>query len=965
MRVNLKLAADNFAKFGFAKADYWDRAAEHSAYQIRLANELDRMPADATAEHRAAARQRCSRKLPTHFGAFATMTLQPLSAKRKAELKQFADRATAVLYLGTDASGRYIVVDRRGAIHNTIDVNFITTMPQPLLSNDDDDDDDAWIETATADAAADVARQLAFPGHTTDDEDDVIQPLDVDAPPDEDNNNVDTDDDDADVESALQYAIGDKVSANWNGTWYDGIITACSYAADTVGHTDTVDVYFPGDHTVETYTGSNFADITFVSEGNESDTNAALQACDSESDDDATPVVLAARRTTPFVPHPSVAEYINASGQIRHELLRGTAKLPNAPPLPPYTSDDHPPPPKTVLDALAGTDAIHWLHAIIAETVGHITVAHTFRTAPLCNMPEFNNSTGKWSGVKGTWALTYKWAGDGVQIARFKAREAMGAHRHAVQAGVHYDVLNTFSSNAPMSDLRNLEVIAVEKELDRREIDVERAYLQALISPRPDGNAITMRQPEGTRMHIDATTLQPTTEAPDTADHDIEGTHVTNASMTFTNDSDNAIEAGNIVDKSWYGWPTGGSDWSNKLTRTLTGKDASKAGACPFQIKQCTAQPCIYYINDPGFPDTFFVIWTQTDNLRLYSSSTPAMELFLAWIRGTFPITGGEAPLQDQPATTCVGTQFLYTPDTLQLSNAAFIERLLAEYNLADCNVPTLPMTPGFTLQISDRPETDAERTSVTAMAAKLFPTKEINTYTDACTVYRRILMSISWYAGQTGPTMRLAVSQLAKGMQFPCEKGFKALKAALRFTKNGITNPLEYRKTKEWAADEWPQLEFGSDASFNDDPDTSKSQGGYVGRFEHQAASTFVSKQSATVVTSTYQAETHFASLAAKEIVYQRAVLNEIGATQTGPTPLYVDNAAAVLDVNCRVRKFSKKNKHFSLQERYARQCSEQGEIKMIKTPGAALDADSMTKALPRVPFNTHHATLHYGDRR
>ena len=68
--------------------------------------------------------------------------------------------------------------------------------------------------------------------------------------------------------------------------------------------------------------------------------------------------------------------------------------------------------------------------------------------------------------VRRVLSLTYKWAGDGVQIARFKAREAMGAHRHAVQAGVHYDVLNTFSSNAPMSDLRNLEVIAVEKELD-------------------------------------------------------------------------------------------------------------------------------------------------------------------------------------------------------------------------------------------------------------------------------------------------------------------------------------------------------------------------------------------------------------------------------------------------------------------------------------------------------------------
>ena len=202
--------------------------------------------------------------------------------------------------------------------------------------------------------------------------------------------------------------------------------------------------------------------------------------------------------------------------------MRGITKLPPQPPLPPYTPDNHPPPPTTILQALAGPDAIHWLHAIVDETVGHVTKSETYRIAPLHSMPEFNARNGKWTGVKGTWTLTYKWSGDGVRIERFKAREAMGAHKHAVQGGKHFDALNTYSSNAPISDLRNLEVIGIEKEFDIREIDVERAYLQSLISPRPDGKAITLRQTEGTRMFVEAASLQPSTETLATATHTVD-----------------------------------------------------------------------------------------------------------------------------------------------------------------------------------------------------------------------------------------------------------------------------------------------------------------------------------------------------------------------------------------------------------------------------------------------------------
>merc|ERR1712166_76381 len=345
-----------------------------------------------------------------------------------------------------------------------------------------------------------------------------------------------------------------------------------------------------------------------------------------------------------------------------------------------------------------------------------------------------------------------------------------------------------------------------------------------------------------------------------------------------------------------------------------------------------------------------------------YSSSPEIHAIFMEWYTRVFPITGGATPLQSQPPTTCLGMQFTYTDDTTSISMGPYINKVLTEYGLADCNPPTLPMTPGFALTRADRPVTDADRQTVVEDVNKLFPHTTAYSYKDVCSTYKSVLMSIAWYATMAGPTLELPVSILGRGMQYPSIKGFKALKQLLRFMKTGINTPMVYRKTRDWRKNEWPQLTFGSDASFNDDPDTSKSQGGYVGRFNNQAASTFISKQSATVVTSTYQAETHFASEAAKEIMYQRTLLNELGITQTAPTPLYVDNAAAVLDISSELRKFSKKNKHFTLQERYVHQCVADDQIAVIKIDGNNFDADAMTKALPKQPFAGYYTSLHNG---
>jgi hypothetical protein len=269
-----------------------------------------------------------------------------------------------------------------------------------------------------------------------------------------------------------------------------------------------------------------------------------------------------------------------------------------------------------------------------------------------------------------------------------------------------------------------------------------------------------------------------------------------------------------------------------------------------------------------------------------------------------------------------------------------------------------------------DQPQNDADIQDLVTAVNAMFP-DTVSTHAETITKYKSLVMGIGWFATMLGPTLRLTVSVLGRAMHAPSIKAFKAAKQVLRHIKGTIGTGITYHKTKDWDHDEYPQLEYGSDASLADDPDTLKTQGGYVARFPGQAATTFVSRQSATLCTSTYQAETHFASEAVKDIYYKRALFNELQFTITGPTRLFIDNQATVLDSGSPIRKFSSKSKHFTLQERLATQATEDGSVQIIKIDGSQgitltsdsihrlHDCDAMTKPLAKEDFQRYSLSL------
>ena len=100
-------------------------------------------------------------------------------------------------------------------------------------------------------------------------------------------------------------------------------------------------------------------------------------------------------------------------------------------------------------------------------------------------------------------------------------------------------------------------------------------------------------------------------------------------------------------------------------------------------------------------------------------------------------------------------------------------------------------------------------------------------------------------------------------------------------------------------------------DADWAGDTDTRRSHTGFVLMFNGGPIS-WKSRRQDSVALSTLEAEYMTASEGGKEVVYIRAILQDFGFTQKGPTNLYEDNLAAVAMSTNPVR--SKYSRHIDI---------------------------------------------------
>jgi hypothetical protein len=113
------------------------------------------------------------------------------------------------------------------------------------------------------------------------------------------------------------------------------------------------------------------------------------------------------------------------------------------------------------------------------------------------------------------------------------------------------------------------------------------------------------------------------------------------------------------------------------------------------------------------------------------------------------------------------------------------------------------------------------------------------------------------------------------------------------------------------------------------------------------------------SVALSTSEAEYMAASEGGKEVVYIRAILQDFGFTQHGPTDLFEDNlTAVVMSINPVRRKYSR---HIDIRRHYVRELALAGLIKLIPLGTHDMVADVLTKSMA-APDLTRHREIMMG---
>ncbi|GJY90480.1 putative retrotransposon protein, partial [Tanacetum coccineum] len=150
-------------------------------------------------------------------------------------------------------------------------------------------------------------------------------------------------------------------------------------------------------------------------------------------------------------------------------------------------------------------------------------------------------------------------------------------------------------------------------------------------------------------------------------------------------------------------------------------------------------------------------------------------------------------------------------------------------------------------------------------------------------------------------------------------------------------------------------QVKCYCDAGFETDRDDTKSQTGYVFILNGGAVVWKSSKQSTTAQHAT-EAEYIAASEAAKEAVWIRKFIDELGVVPSNDYPIKMncDNSAAI--IIAKESGIQKGARHFQRKYHYVRECIKTGEIDIVKVHTDENLADPFTKALAG-PKLTRHA--------
>ena len=258
---------------------------------------------------------------------------------------------------------------------------------------------------------------------------------------------------------------------------------------------------------------------------------------------------------------------------------------------------------------------------------------------------------------------------------------------------------------------------------------------------------------------------------------------------------------------------------------------------------------------------------------------------------------------------------------TISIHQQPYIEKLLDDFDLTGAppkNLPSSAFTEGLPLPPSLAPK------------------------------YPSLVGSLLHLANCTRPDISHLVGCLSRHLKRPLTSHYKVALNLLHYLSGTKDLALVYGTAKG--------LEGFTDSDFAGDKETRRSTTG-VAYLLHGAAITWQSKLQPTVSLSTTEAEYQAAGAGAREALWLRKLLPELGESVWGPIIIRGDNEAAISLT--RNQMTTPRSKHIDIVHHFARERVASGEIAFIHVPSLKNVADILTKPLPRDLFLSHVAKL------
>ncbi|KAK8665472.1 hypothetical protein V6N13_005639 [Hibiscus sabdariffa] len=325
-------------------------------------------------------------------------------------------------------------------------------------------------------------------------------------------------------------------------------------------------------------------------------------------------------------------------------------------------------------------------------------------------------------------------------------------------------------------------------------------------------------------------------------------------------------------------------------------------------------EPCVYK-KFSGSIVSFLILYV--DDILIIGNDIPTLQSVKAWLSSCFSMKDlGEAAY-------ILGVKIYRDRSRrlLGLSQSTYIDKVLKRFNMEASKKGFLPMTHGISLSKEMCPSTSQERERMSQIP----------------------------YAPAIGSIMYAMTSRYQAN---PGEGHWVAVKNILKYLRRTKYVFLVY------GGEEQLIIKGYTDASFQIDKDDSRSQSGFVFRLNGGAVSWKSSKQD-TVVDSTTEVEYIAASEAAKEAVWIKKFITELGVVPTisDALELYCDNNGAI--AQAKEPRSHQRSKHILRRFHLIREIVDRGDVEICKVHMDDNIADPLTKPLSQQKHDRHTESL------